>query len=588
MADQERGFYLLILHPDGPSLVERACVVRGAGLERFGSEADVLGTLDAAAPAEAVAHDGQLHDLHGARVVRSIIRVDGVSADVVVLRPDGPLPPVTETEVRTWLAVALVASGLELTTHASHSFSMGGEGSSTSVSVGDLIGDDGHTSDWQRWLPAIGTLFLGLLLGVWLGFGAGGGESDVSVDGAAATKATTAPMKAPKTASATATARPRAIQARAPEARPKAKKVTAKRPRPTKPPPPKAAPRNAVAPEAHPDHDPDLGSEGDEGGEDSPDDVDASVALAPSPKAAPPEPKPVRTVAPPKSVDRAAPSAEKPTLKLASGAAALRPLPAVSLWNGGPTPKGVTARCNPYGDLALQVGSGRRAIKRVIVCGRFRPYGALGMMRSAVCIPSQRRCANTAEAAATNKHRARAARVRPRQLPAYVCTPISGRPYGLRRYGKKLRYRNGLAQLGMKTFGGVKLTSRCGRRAPYAVVLPRLKRTPVIPARGPRAKTSRAVRKRRPAQRRGAKRRPSPRRASKRRPSKRRPSSRRSKSVRRPKSRPKTKRPVARSARKPTVQKPVAARPAAPRPPVRRKRRPRPANSPEPLGPPEM
>ena len=569
MGDSQRGFYVVVLRPEGPLLVERPCVVRGVGLERYGAEADVLGTLEREAPAQAVAHGGALYALDGPHVARATVRCDGAVADVLVVRPDATLPSVSEADVRTWLAVALIAGGLHLTTSAAvgqagsvASFGDdggGGGGGGSSISMADLLGGASPQHGWQRWLPGIGALFIGLFVGVWIGWGAGVATDASARDARASAVAGAANATSAQT-TATAVARgPTGGSTEAPAAPGVRRKPGAAEAKPRDDagaghaaPAEHAVAEHAVAEQAaavaagpgdqdmESDEPSDFGRDGaarreEATGEGPPRDdavtnvntaardLAANRALADDAAAKAAGPNAAGASAAGASAagahaagahaagaddsgadnnghddsghddtdgeargsageqrdagaatgEPAAPAASG-SVQAATGVAALRKLPALSLWTGDPPPAGVTARCNAYGDLELQATLGRLTAKRVVVCGRFRARGALGKMRDAVCIPALGRCAATSQA--TSRRKTAAGHFPIAQLPAYVCTPVSGRAYGLRRYGGQLLYRNGAARLGAKSHGGVAFKSRCGHRAPYAAALWKLER----------------------------------------------------------------------------------------------------------------
>ncbi|MCO4763392.1 MAG: hypothetical protein KC502_17880 [Myxococcales bacterium] len=418
MADSERGFYLVALLQDGPSLVANPCVVRGQGMERYGAEADVLTSLDTPSPRQAIAVGRDLFALDSQRVARTTLTCDGTDADVFVVRPDGPIPAVDDVQVRRWLAVALLASGLELTTSGSvHSaVSKRPTGLTMSPEV-DAAFTDKPAAGLARWLPLAGALVLGLLLGA-LVFGGGGSDGREAVADVAQAESPTEPA---------AVAAPVAAD----------------------PAPVTAAPAPATAPAGQEADTTSAGADAAPAVVES--DAGSAVAAAPSAPVVPANPV----------ADDAASSS-------------FAALPIVSLWTGAPPPVGIKGHCNPFGDLVLAGTVNGKLVERIVVCGLFTRRSSLGKTRSAVCLPKQGRCVAMSQVSLDAKPGADT--LTPADLPSVVCTPVSGKPYGLRKYGKKLIYRNGAARLGMTEHEGTTFKSQCGRRAPYVASFWKLRR----------------------------------------------------------------------------------------------------------------
>lgn len=363
MANDPR-FYLVVVRGGVAEMVPAPAVLRGRGLERYGEREDLLTTLQPGGSASAVVLGEEVIALGDPRVAQGTVAVDDADAQVLVVSPDGEVPPDELQDVARWLAFATVRAGGGWTTKAP---------STDKQRRGQHI--EGAQQPWLK--PIIG-LSIGLFLGGLIGSVAMGGDHEA---------------------------------------------------------PPKLA-IDDTQPVAHT----------------LPTEATTTVADPPAETVD----KPLVVVAAPTELTETVDAG--PILSVSDADA----LAKLTLWDGEATTpaEAIQSSCNSYGDLVLTLDNNGETVRKTVVCGRFH-RSSRGKIRRSVCVPSLRRCALLAN-------------IDPSLAPAYICTPLSGRAYGLMKVRGKSHphYRNGRSQAG---FALEKPPSRfCGRRAKYARALRRL------------------------------------------------------------------------------------------------------------------
>ena len=489
-------FYLVVIRNQTARLLADPCVIQGGELERYGAEQAVLDSLSTPEPKRCVVDGAELIALDDPRVAEGTVPFDGKSARVLVVNPDGTTSRQSLGQVLPWLTSALLAEGVTLTARsrpATGATARATTGGTSAVDANVSRGTSSRTYDdvmaqeqpiWRHpGVVGVGAVLVGLMVGYGLWGDATSAstrnhaEPTVVSRGTSTTEGPPSAATAGKPTGATPVAMAAAAAADTADTADTAENGEAG-----------VSPGDASSADASSGQGPDDAFPAPQGKAVGATDKNAMDNPTPPSEADPkgkdatPEARDTDEKAQEKrdAVKRDAAQVEEAKAKEARAKAkakeakvnrpldALGGLPPVSRWRGAPPPHVTDAHCNPYGDLVLRGGSDGANLKRIIVCGMFISRRGAPSARDAVCVPGRAACAYVKN-------------VKLKDLPAYICTPRSGRAYGLQHARGKVRrpprrvYRNGPATAGYLTRGGKKVKAACGRQAPYVRAVEKLR-----------------------------------------------------------------------------------------------------------------
>ena len=413
-------FYLVVIQACEARLLRDPSALRGAGFERFGVEQALLDSLSVPEPRRGVVVGSELIAMDDPRVTEGEVPFDGVSARVVIVSPDASVSSKSMQPILPWLAAALLHEGMSLIAAPPPAADSRAERGAWEMPVAPA----------RYVVAALVALAVGFGLGyVWHGMRQAGATVPRDIG------ASEAGVRIGSPVGGATVGMPPSRGRRGPDddpdeerGQPSGAEARREPASPGLPAPPHAVEDRAAA------------------------GFGAASALAGRPDdLKPTKPRPSPAPVNPKTKDSAAARRR------------VAALPLLSLWRGEPTFQVSDRTCNAYGDLELNARSADAGARRIVICGLFHLESGGGAARTSVCVPSLRQCAQVSDVSGSI-------------VPAYICTPLSGKAYGLQRgraggrHGHlgRLGYRKGKAGAGLLVVGGREVRGRCGRAAPYA------------------------------------------------------------------------------------------------------------------------